>query len=792
MNKDLSNLVNLRNLIKRDPGAYHAEFKQQKAHFESSLEIMALRQDGQEHHNHRESKAFAEQVSFMAHVAGCYPEDGASVPSQLLELIDTHYDSLTPYVRRTIVQSLILLCNRDLIDRLVMLPVFFRLFRCQDKELRKMLFSHIVNDIKRLNESSRNEKLNRSLQNFIFNMLSDENTKAARKALSVMMELWRKRVWRDAQLVNAIGKCCFDKDAGKLTAALRFFLGLDDDDEDLQEEVTGRDYKMLSVQAGMMRVTKRRKKRTRELKRQLKQLKKKEKAWDQAEAQETTADDKDKKAHSSVVLSFSALDLLYDPQQMADRLFSQLRRTNHAFQVRLLMMNVISRLIGRHKLFVENFYPFLQKYMQPHQRYVTQVVTFLAQASHDLVPPDWLQPCVLTLANNFVTDRSRPEIMAVGINAIREVAARCPLVMNEELLQDLAEYKKSKQKGVMMASRSIISLFREVAPHLLARKDRGKDASVAMLSGEQQELQYGVPNVATDVDGGEMLHDALEANGIDPEDLDKKDEAWERETRIDLLKADSDEDDDDVDERVLMKFLHEDDDEDEDEDDGEAKKQPKADEEDQDQDQDEDDDGDDDNDNDDDDDGSERSKRRRLPGGASTNDNEEKSKKQKKKELPLAARRILTPHDFELIRLEKLKRKAMLMKGNTRARAAAAAAVAAAASSRGTAAVETSDEVDMDSIIGWQKKEKANYAERWQSVLEGREGRDKFGRPKEKQGGTTNAVKESKKPFMLVKHKRSIRAKKREKFVLRQARMARHIQNLKQMAKSNHKKRKRG
>jgi hypothetical protein len=41
------------------------------------------------------------------------------------------------------------------------------------------------------------------------------------------------------------------------------------------------------------------------------------------------------------------------------------------------------------------------------------------------VDPDVLAPCVKTLANHFVTDRSSPEVMAVGLNAIREVCARC-------------------------------------------------------------------------------------------------------------------------------------------------------------------------------------------------------------------------------------------------------------------------------------------------------------------------------------------------------------------------------
>lgn len=34
-----------------------------------------------------------------------------------------------------------------------------------------------------------------------------------------------------------------------------------------------------------------------------------------------------------------------------------------------------------------------------------------------------------------------------SINAVKEICSRCPLVMTEELLRDLALYKKSKNKS---------------------------------------------------------------------------------------------------------------------------------------------------------------------------------------------------------------------------------------------------------------------------------------------------------------------------------------------------------
>jgi hypothetical protein len=61
-------------------------------------------------------------------------------------------------------------------------------------------------DIKNNNRKARNEKLNRQLQNFMYGVIGDDDEAAAKKALAVCTELWRRHVWRDARTVNVIGE----------------------------------------------------------------------------------------------------------------------------------------------------------------------------------------------------------------------------------------------------------------------------------------------------------------------------------------------------------------------------------------------------------------------------------------------------------------------------------------------------------------------------------------------------------------------------------------------------------
>ena len=52
-------------------------------------------------------------------------------------------------------------------------------------------------------------RLNTTMQNFMFTMLKDSNKVAAKTSLDVMIELYRKNVWRDAKTVNVIATACF-------------------------------------------------------------------------------------------------------------------------------------------------------------------------------------------------------------------------------------------------------------------------------------------------------------------------------------------------------------------------------------------------------------------------------------------------------------------------------------------------------------------------------------------------------------------------------------------------------
>lgn len=199
-----NNLPQLQNLIKRDPVSYHEEFMQQYHHFQSTIEVFQLSPE-------QMNKTLDEVVMFMAQVAHCYPKDLETFPQTIIELLQKHNTVLHNEMRMTFCRALILLRNKNLLAPTDLLELFFQLLRCQDKNLRTFLETHIVTDIKNLNSKHKNAKINTTLQNFMFTMLKDTNARAAKMSVDIMIELYKKNVWNDAKTVNVIATGCFSK-----------------------------------------------------------------------------------------------------------------------------------------------------------------------------------------------------------------------------------------------------------------------------------------------------------------------------------------------------------------------------------------------------------------------------------------------------------------------------------------------------------------------------------------------------------------------------------------------------
>ncbi|CEO97306.1 unnamed protein product (mitochondrion) [Plasmodiophora brassicae] len=553
---DCSDLLSLRNVLKRDPAAYEAEFTQQLAHFHSLVSVHGLSAvddiagDIPEHTSAaraqlQEDRHFSDVCGFVSHCLPLFRDNPAfashvtSVPAALCNMLQTRAASISPILRKALVQAITLLRNRGIQSSIALMPILFCLFEVPDKALRVLVFGDIVATIAKI-ESTGTSAQKRAHQRFVFDVISSSahSEFQSLKALGIAIELFRKNAWRDAKTANVIAEAVFSSRSKISTGALRFLLCdafTDDDDEDNEEyrtAVVREAMKSIRENATGAKVSTNKKKHERAMERAKNKMKK-------AEA----------KSALGPTIEQGPITLIYDPQGFAERLFSKLRASKDPFSVRQLQMNVISRLVNEHNLMLLNLYSFLQRYLNAHVKNVTAVMSFLVQSCHSKVPPDVLEPIVKAIADQFVSDRSSPESMAVGLNCIRGICARQPLAMSGELLQDLVLYKSHRDKGVIMAARSLLSLYREINPMLLDKKDRGRPNGLP----QQAPLDFGEEQVATDVPGAHLLR----LQDDEDEQAGSSDE-WSVDEDVPMTDSDADESDQEDDDEEPPMLVDED------------------------------------------------------------------------------------------------------------------------------------------------------------------------------------------------------------------------------------------
>ncbi|KAI8252191.1 Protein SDA1 [Colletotrichum sp. SAR 10_77] len=502
--------------IRRDPRSYEENFLQQWGQYESQREVFltspttATREYTESFHN---------LVDLIAHTADLYPKHAAAFPDDLKAILLQHHEVLHPELREKIVGSLALLRKKEVIDSTSLLTSLFPiLVSSPSKTLRTLLFQKILSEMRNANSKGTNHPLNRTIQTVLYNLITaDRTSPKALWAVKLTRELWKRQIWTDAKTVDVMKEACLSDNEKVVVGATRFFLGGDKEREEMEDEDSDEEQIDLQKMKHQIGINKKSKKQQNAYKKAVSKLHKQERSKS--------------KPHP---LNFSAFHLLHDPQGFAENVFQKhLQNTKVKFsqENRILVLQLVTRLVGLHKLTIISLYSWFIKFLTPRQESVTSYLACLAQGTHNLVPPDAVEPLIQKIANEFVSEASASEVAAAGLNAIREICVRQPLAMSDTLLQDLVQYRKSKDKGVMMAAKGLLSLYREVGAELLMKKDRGKDATMGLRSGEMKQRKFGEEEVGG-IEGIELLAKwkeeqrklRREAKGLPADGSDKDDE----------------------------------------------------------------------------------------------------------------------------------------------------------------------------------------------------------------------------------------------------------------------------
>lgn len=262
----------LQNLIRRDPPSYREEFLLQYRHYESQRAIFMSQPEGDS------GETFAELVGFMSQVTSCFPDLTQSFPGDLAGLLLEHHKVLNHDLREKLVQSLVMLRNKDVIPSTTLLKTLFPILTTtQSKALRAQIYSTITSDLRNSNAKLKNHKLNKTVQAVLFGLVEagkdDANSTTGLWAVKLTRELWKRRVWDDARTVEIMKEASLSANAKVMSGGTRFFLGVDQEIEDGDDSGDeGVDIGQAKHQAGINKKTNKKKKQLEKAYAQLKKV----------------------------------------------------------------------------------------------------------------------------------------------------------------------------------------------------------------------------------------------------------------------------------------------------------------------------------------------------------------------------------------------------------------------------------------------------------------------------------------------------------------------------------------
>jgi len=241
-------------------------------------------------------------------------------------------------------------------------------------------------------------------------MLKDPNKKAARKTLNIIIFLYKKRIWNDSKTVNSISSGCLSNDLKIIFATCRFFLSEYKEEEPESDDESIEDLKNKYKLMGKGN-TKKTKARKSKLKKLIKAI----------ERRGT------RQAKVKINTDFMPIDILNDPFSFCERLFSRLKsigkndNVSKKFKVKLIVIRLLGRIIGRHKLIISGFFTEILKYLEPSNKELPTILAGMIEACHELLPASEIEDILKKLFDNFISECLSPPTITLGLNALREV-----------------------------------------------------------------------------------------------------------------------------------------------------------------------------------------------------------------------------------------------------------------------------------------------------------------------------------------------------------------------------------
>ncbi|KAK1940214.1 hypothetical protein X943_000118 [Babesia divergens] len=406
---------------------------------------------------------------------------GRQLCIMIIDFIKNHRKGMNGKMLKQLISTTFLLRSKRLVDIFTILPEWLALLDLDDRDVRRRLFVFIVRDLTIVFQHVKNIKITRAIQRLFFEHLNNKSVQVQLLTCCICVEMHKRRIWRDSHTVNSIAQCALASNLKIVLAGAHFLLGTKNHFdvafealEDVEDDIAAlEDLKKQKQQMGTY--AKKSGGRQNRIERSKKMIDK-------------LLERRKRRIELCAVREFAAIDDLHDAQKFTERLFERCGKKDVTFGAKLILLQLVSLLIARHRLLVPNFYGFVLKYINHKQKLVTKILAITAQAVHAELPTDLVEPVIQQVMDQFVSEDRSNEVITVGMNTLREIASRAPFLFNKDTIAQLTEFRHIKNKAVSMATKSFINLYREEAPELLHPTIRGREAGTKLTNAKKGKI----------------------------------------------------------------------------------------------------------------------------------------------------------------------------------------------------------------------------------------------------------------------------------------------------------------
>ncbi|KAI5159939.1 protein SDA1 [Nematocida ausubeli] len=434
--------IRLQLQIKRDPKSFTSLYKNEVEKLKGMIKISKL--DPQ-----AKNKELASLLTFLPHISKHFSED---ISTEIFNFALDYYTLLNKAISQAVITAISTLKKTKQLGPEIFYKQAIPLIESMDKRTKTTFLQFLIAEI------IRDVEYKEIIQNILKNTVKSGVEMHSKRAAYIYMHLISRNTWTDEKSTEIVFKIIEFAPETVIKFILRYLL------DRVQLVITEEEVDMPSRKTDLKikRETKADKKRNeRKEKLILKKL---------AEKKEKELE----KLPNIVIL----INRIKNAPEITAKLFKLVKKSTYSSEVKLLLVQVISRMIAYCKITVKGFMSYMMRFLFPHENELPTVFATISQAIHENTLEKEVEAVCDLIVENFCSDFRDDEVIAYGINSLRMIIRRFPkAVAYASIGRVITGYKKMNKRKAQTAASALKKMVREI-------NERGND-----LDDEITELE---------------------------------------------------------------------------------------------------------------------------------------------------------------------------------------------------------------------------------------------------------------------------------------------------------------